>query len=121
MSLLKQALDGTGYLFSHFGWTRMANATHGDFGVYAETGAADFEADSTHAERGTVYSVDYFTHDDSETPRTTIEAAFANVCASWNLVSIGYDEDTGYIHYNWEVGLYGQTSGVQGNGAEGSL
>lgn len=119
LSKLKQALDGTGYTFSHFGWTRMANSTRGDFGVYAESGASDFIANDKHLEQGLEVSVDFFTHDDSSTPKDTIEAAFATVPnLVYTLVSIGYDEDTGYIHYNWEVGLYGkESSGLQGNGS----
>lgn len=119
LSKLKQALDGTGYTFSHFGWTRMANTTRGDFGVYAESGAEDFVANDKHLEHGLTVSVDYFTHDDSSTPKDTIEAAFATVPnLVYNLVSIGYDEDTGYIHYNWGVGLYGkETSGLSSVGS----
>ena len=108
LTALRSALDATGYPFSHFGWTRAANATRGDFGVYAEEAGADFEADGIHAERGTAVTVDFFTHDDSGLPRATIESAFRTVPgAAWNLVSISYDEDAGYLHYHWEVGLHG--------------
>lgn len=107
---LKTALDATGFLFSHYGWTRTARATTGDFGVYAETGAEDLLANGEHIESALVLSLDYFTHNDSDLPRKTIEAALSSLGAAWSLISIGYDEDTGYIHYNWSVSLYGETA-----------
>ena len=72
-----------------------------DYGVYAEDGANDFNADGEHAEKAVQGTVDYFTRDDSGTPQTTIEAALEGLNVPWYLNTIQYEDDTGYIHYEW--------------------
>ena len=88
MDELKNALTATGYQFAHFGWSK---APAGDYGV--------------HAERATECSVDYFTRDDTGTPKDAIETALAPF--AWYLNSIQFEEDTGYIHYEWVVQICG--------------
>lgn len=97
LSDLVTALDATKLAFAHFGWSK---APAGDYGVYAEDGANDLNADDIHAEKAVQGTVDYFTRDDSGTPQATIEAALEGVCA-WYLESVQFEEDTGYIHYEW--------------------
>lgn len=94
---LKTALDSTQYKFAHFGWSK---APAGDYGVYAEDGANDLRADNLHAEKALQGTIDYFTRDDSGTPKDTIETAIDGICA-WYLNSVQIEEDTGYIHYEW--------------------
>ena len=97
LSDLVTALDATKLPFAHFGWSK---APAGDYGVYAEDGANDLNADDIHAEKVMQGTVDYFTRDDSGAPQATIEAALEGVCA-WYLNSVQFEEDTGYIHYEW--------------------
>lgn len=97
LDALITALTGTGYSFEHYGWSK---APAGDYGVYAEDGGNDLEADGKHAEKALTGTVDYFTRDDSDTPRTTIEAALETCCV-WSLNSIQFEPDSGYIHYEW--------------------
>ena len=97
LSDLVTALDATQLKFAHFGWSK---APAGDYGVYAEDGANDLNADDLHAEKAVQGTVDYFTRDDSGAPQATIEAALEGVCA-WYLNSVQFEEDTGYIHYEW--------------------
>ena len=97
LSDLVTALDATKLPFAHFGWSK---APAGDYGVYAEDGANDLNADDLHAEKVTQGTVDYFTRDDSGAPQETIEAALDGVCA-WYLNSVQFEDDTGYIHYEW--------------------
>ena len=97
LSDLITALDATKLPFAHFGWSK---APAGDYGVYAEDGANDLNADNLHAEKAVQGTVDYFTRDDSGAPQATIEAALEGVCA-WYLNSVQFEEDTGYIHYEW--------------------
>ena len=104
MQALIDALNATGYAFVHFGWSKAPDA---EYGVYAEERGADFEADGRHAEKATTGTIDYFTRDDSATPRTTIESAINGVCAAWYLNSIQYENDTGLIHYEWVFYVYG--------------
>lgn len=98
MDELKAALDNTGLAFAHFGWSK---APAGDYGVYAEDGANDLEANNIHAERAVQGTVDYFTRDDSGAPQAAVEAALESVPCAWYLNSIQFEEETGYIHYEW--------------------
>ena len=45
--------------------------------------------------------MDYYTRDDSGTPKTTIETALDSVPVAWYLNSVQFESDTGYIHYEW--------------------
>lgn len=104
MQNLVTALTQTGLKFAHYAWSK---APEGDFGTYAEDSGKDMSADNIHGERGTVGYINYFTRDDSGTPRTTIEAALNSINIPWNLNSVQYENDTGFIHYEWEFGVYG--------------
>lgn len=95
---IKTALTATGYKFAHYAWSR---APAGDYGVYAEDGANDLNADGEHAEKALQGTVDYFTRDDTGTPKATIEAALEGLNVPWYLNTIQYEDDTGYIHYEW--------------------
>lgn len=102
---LLNALNATGLSFAHFGWSKTAKEIDMDHGVVAENGGEDFIANDVHLERGTTGTVDYFTRDHTDTPRTTIETVLNQHCA-WQLNSVQYEEDTGFIHYEWLVGVY---------------
>lgn len=100
MNELITALTTTGYKFAHFGWSK---APKGDYGVYAEDGANDLIAGNAHAETVLRLTVDYFTRDNSQTPKQTIESAFNGIHCAWYLNSAQFEEDTGYIHWEWVV------------------
>ena len=104
MTDIKTALTQTGLQFAHYAWSE---APSGDYGTWAEDSGNDFGCDCVHGERGTECWVNYFTRDDSATPRTTIEAAFNTLQVPWYLNTVQYENDTGYIHYEWSVSLYG--------------
>lgn len=105
LDTLRDALNGTGYPFAHFGWS---HAPTGDWGVYAEDGANDLHAGDAHAEQCVEGTVDYFTRDDSGAPQIVIEAALETVPAlAWTLNSVQFEQDTGYIHYEWVFQLAG--------------
>lgn len=104
LNALKTALNATGLKFAHFAWSK---APAGDYGVYAEEGSADLEANNAHIEKGTTGYIDYFTRDDSGTPKKTIEAALHGLGIAWRLNSVQYENDTGYIHYEWTWGYHG--------------
>ena len=103
---LLNALNATGLSFAHYGWSKTARELDEDHGVVAENGGEDFIANDIHLERATTGTVDYFTRDNSDSPRSTIEAVLNQYCA-WQLNSVQFEEDTGYIHYEWVVGVYG--------------
>lgn len=100
MDELATALASTGYAFAHYGWSR---APAGDYGVYAEDGAEDLTADGHHAEKATECTVDFFTRDDSKSPREAIESALEAFNAPWYLNTVQFEDDTGHIHYEWVV------------------
>lgn len=97
---LGTALDATGYRFAHFAWS---HAPAGDYGVYSEDEADDFISDGHHAETALQCAVDYFTRDDSGAPKETVEAVLERLNLPWYLNTIQYEDDTGYIHYEWIV------------------
>ena len=105
MRELITALESTGYAFAHYGWSR---APEGDYGVYAENGSEDFEANDIHIEQALTGTIDFFTRDDSGTPKRTIEAAIDQSGIVWRLNTVQFEPDTGYIHYEWVWGIYGQ-------------
>lgn len=101
---LVTALEATGFDFAHHAWSK---APEGDYGTYSEQSGNDLTADSIHAERGTEGYIEYYTRDDTSTPRTTIEAALNGLGIPWYLNTVQYENDTGYIHYEWGFGVYG--------------
>lgn len=102
---LKEALEGTGYAFAHFGWSK---APTGDYGVYAEDSGEDLVANDRHIEKGTRCYVHLFTRDDSTAPQKAVESALNGLQMPWYLNTVQFEADTGYIHYEWEVGLLGE-------------
>ena len=103
-SRLKAALEKTGYKWAHFGWS---HKPEGDYGVWGEERGRDFTADNSHAETATVCFASYFTRDDSGAPRRKIEAELNALRFPWRLNSIQYEDDTGYIHFEWLVTVLG--------------
>lgn len=101
---LLNALAAANLAFAHFAWS---HAPEGDYGTYAEDNGEDLEADNLHIETGTQLWLHYFTRDASGTPRTTIEGILNALRAPWYLNSTQYENDTGYIHYEWSVGILG--------------
>lgn len=101
LELIKQALDSTGLPFAHYGWAKNARELAHDYGVWAEDSEDALFADNKHAERMIEGTIDYFTRDPSGAPMATIEAALNTVPIAWYLNSIQFEDDTGYIHYEW--------------------
>lgn len=130
MDELIQALLETGYQFAAYGWSK---APDGDYGVYALDGANDLVAGGKHAEKVNRLSVDYFTRSidtsvvfaprgsdeyltrmeglysyiDHHPAKTAIEAAFDHADIAWYLNSVQFEEDTGYVHFEWIVEVLG--------------
>lgn len=102
--LIRLLNERTGYQFAHYGWSR---APEGDYGVVAEDSGEDFIANDVHLERGTAGTVDLFTRDDTSAPRDAVEAVLNASGAAWSLNTIQFENDTGFIHYEWLVGIYG--------------
>lgn len=103
MDRLETALATTGYDFALYAWDK---APEGDYGVISLDSADDFISNNRHSEIALNVFVDYFTRDATLTPKETIESVLNNY--AFNLRSVQFEYDTGYIHYEWEVKLYGK-------------
>ena len=96
---LKAALDSTRLPFAFAAWSK---APSGDYGVYTPDGANDLEADDTHAEQAITGTVDYFTRSDGGVAMQLIEGALDSVPGlAWQLNSVQYERDSGYLHLEW--------------------
>lgn len=92
--------------FAHFAWQ---SAPPGDYGVYGEDGADQFQANNRYAEHTMHGSVDWFTRTDDESGRNAIETLFKTLqeteCFAWYLNTIQYEYKTNFLHYEWIVEL----------------
>lgn len=95
-------INGAPALFKHFGWS---SAPVGDYGVFSEDGSEFFVSDDRNTESTLTGTIDYFTRDDSGAPKSAIESALRSLqntnAFAWNVNTIQYEQDTGYIHYEW--------------------
>ena len=79
-----------------------ASGQTGNYIVWAE----DSEGDSIHADDGKTEQViqgtiDYFTKTENDPVATQIQDKLTENEISWRLNSVQYEQDTGYIHYEW--------------------
>lgn len=93
------ALELKGYSFAHFAWS---HAPEGDYGTWGEDTGNEFAIGNVVAEQVMNGFLDFFTRDDSGTPKADIQKAMTDAGIVWNLDAIQYENDTGYIHYTWE-------------------
>lgn len=107
MTRIETALAATGLSFASYAW---ASPPSGDYGVVEFSRGQDLIANGIHVERGTNGYVHYFTRSDAESIRNTIESVLNGLenCA-WELDSVQYENETGYLHYEWRFGLYGES------------
>lgn len=79
-----------------------AEKQKGSYIVYAE----DTQGSASWADNKCTYqtlqgTVDYFTHEEDDPKAEEIQKALATGDIYWYLNSIQYEDDTGYIHYEW--------------------
>lgn len=103
MNELLNALTLLGLQVALYGWDR---PPQGDYGVLSLSEGNDLIADGIHIERGTEGYLNYFTRDETDTPRNMIESVLNGMCA-WYLSTVQYEEDTHYIHYEWKWSVHG--------------
>lgn len=70
--------------------------------VWEEEGSADFIADGKHAEKAVTGTTDLFTKTEFDPWKEDFEKALDGLNIPWELLSIDYEEDTGFYHYEWE-------------------
>ena len=81
--------------------------------VWAEDGEGDaIHADGKKAERAITGTIDYFTKTENDPVVQQIETALDSADGlAWYLNSIQYEQDTGYIHYEWVFEVDGAEEG----------
>ena len=80
-----------------------ATGQTGPYIVWAEDGEGDtVHADGRKVERAITGTIDYFTKTEDDPVVQQIEDALdTDDSLAWQLNSVQYEQDTGYIHYEW--------------------
>jgi hypothetical protein len=72
------------------------------YGVWAEQGESDsFHADNGKKEQVIEGSLDYFTETEFDPIIDEIQSVLNDMCSSWTLDSVQYEDNTKLIHYSW--------------------
>ena len=88
--------NATGYPAAMYGWkNQMANV----YLVVSDDGTDAFWADGKLSEEKNAGTIDLFTKD--MTAKGKVETAINELDLSYYLNTVQYEEDTGYIHYEW--------------------
>ena len=69
--------------------------------VWQETGAKTLSADDIHKETAMSGKTDFFTKIEFDPWKDAFEFAMDKEGVIWNLDYIDYEEETGFIHYQW--------------------
>lgn len=70
--------------------------------VWAEDSeGSSVEGDDQKANQSIQGTIDYFTKKDMDEKVDEIQATLTNACISFYLNSVQYEDETGYIHYEW--------------------
>ena len=99
MNKLETALTATNIPFAHFGFV---NAPKDAYMVWSENMIDSFRAGGFQAETITHGTLDLFTRDDTQTQRLKVEKELNKIDGfAFALESIQYEEETGFIHFEW--------------------
>lgn len=69
--------------------------------VWGETGQDDLEASNIHAEKAVTGYTDLYTKQEFDPWKDQLEESFDANGIVWSLNSVQYEEETGFIHYEW--------------------
>lgn len=70
--------------------------------VWTEDGANDLIAGNGHGERTMTGRTDLFTKIEFDPWADQLTASFTRYGIAWSLVSVDYEEATGFLHYSWD-------------------
>lgn len=70
--------------------------------VWTEDGANDLLAGNRHAERAMTGRTDFYTKQEFDPWAADLEQSLTDHGIAWSLVSVDYEEETGFIHYSWD-------------------
>lgn len=66
-----------------------------------ESEGSSVEGDDHKINQSIQGTIDYFTKEDMDPKIDEIQAALNGACISFSLNSVQYEDETGYIHYEW--------------------
>lgn len=69
--------------------------------VWQEDRANDLESDNKHTESVVTGTTDLFTKQEFDPWKEALERSLDDYGIAWYLNSVQYEEDTGFIHYEW--------------------
>lgn len=69
--------------------------------VWQEDGSNDLIADGVRAERAVTGTTDLFTRQEFDPWKETFEESLEESGICWELLSVQYEIETGYWHYEW--------------------
>jgi hypothetical protein len=97
LDIIENALLAVGVPVSHYTTAKKTDK----YIVWAEDGQANAEyADGEMQEQVITGTIDYFTREKNDPNVKKIQKALNGAC-SWHLNSVQYEDDTGFIHYEW--------------------
>lgn len=70
--------------------------------VWTEDGGNDLKANNRHAEKITTGTLDLFVRYETDPLIQRIPAFLNNFPVAYSLVSVSYEEETGFLHYSWD-------------------
>ena len=99
LQVIPDALRTVSRRVYHF---RASSKTSAPYFIWAEDGSGqDFHADDAVEEQVIHGSVDYYTKRENDPAVAQAQAALTAAGVPWRLNSIQYEDDTGFIHYEW--------------------
>lgn len=84
------------------------NVSHGQrlqserYFVWQEQGANDLVAENRHQERTTMGASDLYSKQEFDPWAEQLEESLSDHGISWSLVSVDYEEETGFWHWSWD-------------------
>lgn len=73
-----------------------------DYIVWGEDSSDDLKADGKTVEIGMTGTADLYTKTEYSQLVDSVESAFERIGVAYNINSVQFEDDTGYIHYEWE-------------------
>lgn len=70
--------------------------------VWQEDGSNDLAANNAHAELAVTGATDLFTKKEFDPWVDALGEALSSHGIVWGLVSVDFEEDTGFFHYSWD-------------------
>lgn len=70
--------------------------------VWQEDGSHDLTAGGEHAERAMTGRTDLLTKVEFDPWADALGESFSSLGVAWSLVSVDYEEETGFYHWSWD-------------------